>query len=335
MKVLRSYCDKILLYTGVNRMWITESTQDILGDIEHLNSKNKATSVSTFDFSTLYTKIDLEDLKDKLRWVVDKAFKGGSNQWIRVQGKEAWFDKGKNKVGNLYSKEDIRCMIDHLVDNAVFKVGDTAFQQVIGIPMGTDPAPFMANLYLFYYEFKWMTELTATNFGIARKYYGHTRRFIDDLATLNNNKHLENNWKNIYPKELVLNKENDQDQAATFLDLDIKLQGNIFITSLYDKREAFNFEIVSYPDIRGNIPENHAYGVCIGQVLRIARNTTKKEEFIARTVVFLQKLENKGYNSCQLQNTIKKCLRQHSVITNKYNTTATAILQELYRHSRH
>ena len=36
-----------------------------------------------------------------------------------------------------------------------------------------------------------------SKFGIARRYYGHTRRFIGDLVTLKNNKHLENNENNL------------------------------------------------------------------------------------------------------------------------------------------
>ena len=76
----------------------------------------------------MYTKIDLQDLKSKLKWAVDKAFKGGSNQWIRVNGKDAQFNcRTKRKTGNLYSKTDIGDMIDYIVDNAIFAVGVTAY----------------------------------------------------------------------------------------------------------------------------------------------------------------------------------------------------------------
>ena len=33
--------------------------------------------------------------------------------------------------------------------------GDELFRQVIGIPMGTDCAPFLANLFLYSYECEW------------------------------------------------------------------------------------------------------------------------------------------------------------------------------------
>ena len=42
--------------------------------------------------------------------------------------------------------------MSYLLDNCYFTVGKQIFKQIIGIPMGSDPAPFMANLFLYYYE---------------------------------------------------------------------------------------------------------------------------------------------------------------------------------------
>ena len=44
--------------------------------------------------------------------------------------------------------------------------------------------------------------------------------------------------------------------TATFLDLDERIKDNEIIVKTFDKREAFNFEIVNYPDLSGNIPKN-------------------------------------------------------------------------------
>ena len=48
--------------------------------------------------------------------------------------------------------------------------------------MGTDPALYIANLYLHHYEYKWMEELAKNNFTRARRYYSYTRRFINDVS---------------------------------------------------------------------------------------------------------------------------------------------------------
>ena len=47
-------------------------------------------------------------------------------------------------------------LVEYLIDNIYIVVGNRAFQQHIGIPMGTDCAPLLANLYLFYYEYNYM-----------------------------------------------------------------------------------------------------------------------------------------------------------------------------------
>ena len=56
--------------------------------------------------------------------------------------------------------------------------------------MGIDSAPQIANLYLSYYEAKFMEMLTKENYSTAKK-FKYTRRFIDDLHISNNNGHPE------------------------------------------------------------------------------------------------------------------------------------------------
>ena len=333
MKILRDYCDKIKSYTGINRMWITESTKDILHDIDQVNAKGNAKSIHTFDFSTLYTKLNQDDLKDKLKWVVDKAFCGGSNQWIRIRGNQAKFDKGSSDDAvKLFSKENVHAMIDYIVDNAIFQAGNKAMRQLIGIPMGTDPAPFMANLYLFFYEFHYMKKLTEQDYGVARKFYSYIRRFIDDLATLNNGGHLGDHWKDIYPEELILNLENESTDGASFLDLQINIDNLQCCTKIYDKRDAFKFDIINYPDITGNIPEGPAYGVCSGQLLRIARNTTKLADFTSRAKLLIAKLSAKNYDILRLVKVIRKCLSKHTEILMKYQTTKCKLITIIFGH---
>ena len=249
----------------------------VLEDIKLINSKN-ARNIKTFDFCNLYTKNPLDDLKEKLKEIVDKAFKGGHNKYIQITSKTArWFHSKKNES---FTKEDIFSMIDLVIDHSFFKFGDKVFRQSIGIPMGIDPAPQMANLYLYYiyYEAKFMEMLTKENYSAA-KLFNYTRRFIDDLHTLNNDGHLEehNNMGRIYLPELKLNQENQNDDKATFLDLEEQIKDACIKVKTYDKRDAFEFEIINYPDLSGNIPTKPAYGVFTSQVIRYARICSKKD----------------------------------------------------------
>ena len=43
-----------------------------------------------------------------------------------------------------------------------------------------------------------------------------------------------------------------------------------YVTEVYDKRDAFNLNIVNFPYISSNIPANPTYGVYISQLIRIS-----------------------------------------------------------------
>ena len=60
------------------------------------------------------------------------------------------------------------CMyVELLINNSFFQAGSKIFRQVIGIPMGSDPAPFFANLFLFFYESRWLKFIKNTNYGVV------------------------------------------------------------------------------------------------------------------------------------------------------------------------
>ena len=52
---------------------------------------------------------------------------------------------------------------------------------------------------------------------------------------------------NIYPTELVLKKPTDTPHRLSYLDIMILIINKKIVTSVYDKRDAFNFNIVNYP----------------------------------------------------------------------------------------
>ena len=315
MKTHRRYCDKVRFFTGIERYWIVENNNKILQNMEKISNRNAARNIKICDFSTLYTKIPPTDLKEKLKEVVGKAFKGGTNQFIRVNKKDAHWDNCRD--GQTFSKEHIFLLIDLVVDNSFFRFGDKVFRQKIGIPMGVDPAPQMANLYLYYYEAAYMETLAKQDYGKAMK-FNNTSRFIDDLGTLNNDGILASEKERIYPVELVLNEENQDDNHATFLDIQVDIEGKKFKTKTYDKREDYKFEIVNYPDLSGNIPHGAAYGVYTSQIIRYGRVCSRTEDFIVRVKLLTKKLIRKGFIISRLKNTMKKCLGKHNWITRKY-----------------
>ena len=108
--------------------------------------------------------------------------------------------------------------------------------RLLVIPMGSDPASFFANLFLYFYEKKWMNDLKKNDLIKARKLC-NIFRFIDDLNSINDGEEFESNYSNIYPEELQLSKENTDKYETSFLDLNIKIKDGKFQFGLFDKRD--------------------------------------------------------------------------------------------------
>ena len=58
----------------------------------------------------------------------------------------------------------------------------------------------------------------------------------------------------VYPAELQLNKANASDTEAAFLDLNLSIYNDIVSTKIYDKRDDFNFDIVNFQFLDGDVP---------------------------------------------------------------------------------
>ena len=66
-----------------------------------------------------------------------------------------------------------------------------------------------------------------------------------------------------YPSELQLNKVNVSDTDASFLDLHLSISDGFVKSKIYDKRDYFDFDIVNFPFLDGDIPRSTSYGVYI------------------------------------------------------------------------
>ena len=118
-------------------------------------------------------------------------------------------------------------------------------------------------------------------------------------------------------RPLKLNQENKNDDKATFLDLEEQIKDACIEVKTYDKRDAFKFEIINYPDLSGNIPTKPAYGVFTSQVIRYARICSKKVDLLERVKSLTKKLLRKHYTINGLKSSLKKCLKKHRWITTK------------------
>ena len=305
MKGRKKYCSVIEEFTGTNRWWISENNQPVLQTIKEINEKQQAKAVVTYDFSTLYTKIPHDKLKLALNNIVEKCFEKSKMKYISINNYEAFWSDRVSKRYTSFNKTSLLNNIDFLIDNTFFMCGDLIFKQNIGIPMGTDPGPDFANLFLHFYEFKYMESNTRTNYGVCKR-ISKCSRYIDDVIFFNSGDTFETIKADIYPNELILNKENEFNNRATFLDIDIMITDKIFSTRLYDKRNDFNFQIVNFPFLCGNIPKRQSYGVFTSQLIRFSRVCSKYEDFSKSCKGLIMKLLKQGYETYLLKRHFSK-----------------------------
>ena len=71
----------------------------------------------------------------------------------------------------------------------------------------------------------------------------------------------------IYPSELQLNKANTSDKEAAFLDMRLLISTDNVSTKIYDKRDDFDFEIVDFPFLYGDVPRTTSYGVSLNSFI--------------------------------------------------------------------
>ena len=135
-------------------------------------------------------------------------------------------------------------MLEFLVDNIFVVFAGKVFQQIIGIPMGTNCAPLLADIFLYSYEAEFIQSLLST--GRKKRLasqFNFTYRYIDDVLSINN-PDLENYFGQMYPPELEIKDTTVSNTSASYLDLLLSIgrDGQLH-TTLYDKRDDFNFHI--------------------------------------------------------------------------------------------
>jgi hypothetical protein len=80
-------------------------------------------------------------------------------------------------------------MLEFLIDNIFVSFGGILFQQVVGIPMGTNCAPLLADLFLYSYESEFLQKFVKDKKIHEARAFNFTYRYIDDVLYINNCKH--------------------------------------------------------------------------------------------------------------------------------------------------
>ena len=176
--------------------------------------------------------------------------------------------------------------------------------------MGTNCAPLVADLFLFCYERDFMMSLSDDKQADVIDVLNATSRYLDDILNINN-VYFDNMVSQIYPSELQLNKTNTSDTKAAFFYLHLSISNDIVSTKIHDKHDDFDFEIVNFPFLDGDVPHSTSYGVYISQLFCFARASSIVADFNTRNKLLTKKLLKQGYRNLKLPKQFSNFYRQY------------------------
>ena len=173
---------------------------------------------------------------------------------------------------------------------------------MVDIPMGTNCAPLLADLFLYSYENEFLDKLIKEGKRKLVIKLNLSYRYIDDIISFNNTRFKEF-ISDIYPKALTISETTESTSIASYLDLIfIRDKNNNMTTKLYYKRDAFGFHIVNFPFMSSNIPSALAYGVYASQLIRYACCCSNYSDFLSRHRALMTRLLSQGYKVDRLSN---------------------------------
>ena len=143
--------------------WTIKKSDEVLNKFKSKNCK--ASKLSTFYFSTLYTTLPHHLIKDKLIDLINRMFNSENNQYLVCNEECAFFTSDVYNHYNLWSCQKVCDALVYLLDNILLELldGTKLYRQTFGIPMRTNSAPFVADLFLFCYERDFMKSLSRQN----------------------------------------------------------------------------------------------------------------------------------------------------------------------------
>ena len=190
---------------------------------EHTDLKHKLARFfskfhyATIYFSTLYTSLPHAKLKHQLHDLLERVFNTSGKSFIATNNFHTfWANDRKSTKFTYFSCRELCLAIDFLIGNNYVRFGNSVFRQIIGIPMGTNSAPLLADLFLHTFEYDFMLRTMKQDKTKAVQ-FSNTFRYFDDLLSVNN-ENLENYISDIYPSDLELKDTTLTSNEVCYLD---------------------------------------------------------------------------------------------------------------------
>ena len=219
-------------------------------------------------------------------------------------------------------------MQEFLVDNIFVVFAGKVLQHTVGIPMATKCTPLLADIFLYSYDADFIQSLLSTGKKYLASLFNLTYRYIDDVLSINNPE-FENYLGQMYPAELEIKDTTESTSSASYLGLLLSIgkDGQLH-TSIYEKRDDFNFHITNFPFLSCNIPSSPTYGVFISQLIRYARACSSFECFILKARRSSSKLLTQGYLVERSKSSFRKFYGRYEDLIQQYEVSLSRMLND-------
>ena len=134
-----------LLRNDNNLFWSIKNSGEILNKLKSRGFL--ASGLSTYDFSTLYTTLPHNLIKEKLTELIEQTFNREGSLYLACNDKIAFFTSEQPKRYKLWSCQRMCDALHYLLDNIFIRFGSKLYRLIVGIPIGTNCAPLVADLF--------------------------------------------------------------------------------------------------------------------------------------------------------------------------------------------
>ena len=124
--------------------------------------------------------------------------------------------------------------------------------------------------------------------------------------------------RTFYPKEMVLKRTNVSPAVVNFLDSTISVYQGKFFYKLFDKRNDFNFDVISYPYACGNIPKGPTHGIFVSQLIRFCNMNSSIQNYILNCKKLFSKLVQQRFEEKRLKVKFDEFCRRHFSYWSKF-----------------
>ena len=108
----------------------------------------------------------------------------------------------------------------------------------------------------------------------------------------------------------------------------MSISNDIVSTKVYDKRNDFQFEIVNFPFLDGDVPRSTSFVVYTSQLIRFARVCSYVTALNTRNKLLTQKLLKQGYRYHKLRKTFSKLYRRYYDLISKFEVGLKSLLRQ-------